>query len=559
LEGRFHLSFQLTAENIEEVLEERLFRKNTKGEEALNKLYNERQGAIAELGGLTRTSRALRTYDQASFISCYPFRPYQTAIVHEIVQQIRTAGGRTDVLTGSTRTILGLTQGILRSESKRDIEYLVPFNKFFEQLQDGVEIPHQIRTEINNVDERIPKKSVRLRPLLQTLYLIQQIDYVPPTSRNLALLLTDQINTDINTLEQEIKQVLKQLQNAAYVTETGGLYRYVSGEERSDAEMVAQSRADVKTVHRKEKLKDEFLTSTALPLGVVRYEGKFDFDVRVACDGRFNQQGEFTDAKVIHSKGDLKLRIFSPLAVTLGDASLDELEEKSLSEQNVIYWLSKKSTKIEEWLTTLIGTENAMRSVETDSSQPTERRKRAIEYLKALEEVKSRIESEIRKGLREGHIIFRGSSRSISSTSADLKAVFEREIAGIIPTVYPEFSRAKYRVNDERRAIQSIFSSTTANLKSINMKFFEPEFSLFNNEGYVKRTTPAVADITDWLDQENQRGQRITGADLLKHFSGIPYGWDPNLIRVIASALFRSNMLLVKFEGSDFRDYCARN
>jgi len=128
--------------------------------------------------------------------------------------------------------------------------------------------------------------------------------------------------------------------------------------------------------------------------------------------------------------------------------------------------------------------------------------------------------------------------------------VFEREIAAIIPTVYPEFIRAKYRVQDERKTIQSIFSSTTANLKSI-----ESGFGLFDNEGEVKRTTPAVADITDWLDQANQRGQRITGADLVQHFSGIPYGWDPNLMRVIASALFRSNFLLVRHEGSDYSDY----
>jgi len=550
LEGRFHLPFQLTAENIEEVLEERLFRKNTKGESALNKLYNERQGAIAELGGLTRTSRALRTFDQTSFISCYPFRPYQTVLVHEIIQQIRTAGGRTDVLTGSTRTILGLTQGILKSESRRDVGYLVPFSKFFEQLQDGVEIPHQIRTEINSVNQRIPKQSVPLRPLLQTLYLIQQIDYVSPSSRNLALLLTDRIDIDLNVLEKEVEQGLKQLQEAAYITETGGLYRYVSGEERSDAEIVAQRKADVKTVHRREKLKDDFFTSTALPLGVVRYEGRFDFDVRVTCDGSFNQQGDFTGGKVIHSKGDLELRIFSPLAATLSDASLDDLEVKSLSEKNVIYWFSKKSTKIEEWLTTLIGTDNAMRPIADDPSEPAERKNRATKYLDALERVKDDIKNDISKGLREGHIIFRGSSHSISSTSTDLNVVFEREIAAIIPTVYLEFSRAKYRIQDERKTIQSIFSSTTANLKSI-----ESGFGLFDNEGEVKRTTPAVADIIDWLDQANQRGQRITGAALVQHFSGIPYGWDPNLIRVIASSLFRSNLLLVRYEGSDFRDY----
>jgi len=550
LEGRFYLPFQLTAENIEEVLEERLFRKNTKGEAVLNKLYGEKRGAIAGLAGLTRTSRTLRTYDQKSFISCYPFRPYQTVLVHEIVQQIRTAGGRTDVLTGSTRTILGLTQGILKSESRRDIGYLVPFSKFFEQLQDGVEVPHQIRTEINDVDQRIPKQSVPLRPLLQTLYLIQQINYVPPSSRNLALLLADRIDSDLNSLEEEVEKGLKQLQDAAYITETGGLYRYVSGKERTDAELVAQRKADVKTVHRREKLKDDFLTPTGLPLGVVRYEDRFDFDVRVTCDGSFNQQGDFTGGKVIYSKGDLELRIFSSLATTLGDASLGDLAVKSLSEQNVIYWLSKKSTKIEEWLTTLIGTDNAIRPIEADPSQPSERRNRARKYLDALEVVKSNIESEIRKGLREGHIIFRGSSHSISSTSTDLNVVFEREIAAIIPTVYPEFSRAKYRVRDDRKTIQSIFSSTTTNLKSI-----ESGFGLFDNEGEVKRTTPAVADITDWLHQANQRGQRIIGADLVQRFSGIPYGWDLNLMRVIASALFRSNLLLVRYEGSDYRDY----
>jgi len=550
LEGRFYLTFQLTAENIEEVLEERLFRKNTKGESSLKKLYEEKQGAIAELGGLTKTSRTLRTYDQTSFTSCYPFRPYQTVLVHEIVQQIRTAGGRTDVLTGSTRTILGLTQGILKTEARKEIGYLVPFNKFFEQLQDGVEIPHQIRTEINSVDQRIPNQSFPLRPLLQILYLIQQIDYVPPSSRNLALLLADRIDTDLNTLQTQVEQGLKQLQDAAYVTETGGLYRYVSGEERSDAELIAQRRADVKTVHRREKLKNDFLTSTTLPLGVVRYEGRFDFDVRVTCDGNFNQQGDFTGGKVIHSKGDLELRIFSPLASTLGDATLEDLEVKSLSEQNVIYWLSRKSSKIEEWLTTLIGTENAMCPIDTDPSQPSDRRNRARKYLDDLERVKDNIKAEVNKCLREGHIIFRGSSHSISTNSTDLKAVFEREVSAIIPIVYPEFNRAKYRVQDERKTIQSIFSSTTANLKSI-----ESSFGLFDNEGEVKRTTGAVADIIDWLDQANQRGQRVTGTDLVRHFSSIPYGWDPNLIRVIASALFRSNLLLVRYEGSDYRDY----
>jgi hypothetical protein len=554
LEGRFKKQFTLTAENIEVVLEERLFKKNTQGEEALRKLYREKPGAVSELGKLVRTSRALPDFDEAHFVSCYPFRPYQLILAPDSLHAIRTAGGRSEVLAGATRSLLGITQGVLaRTENgyrQAELGKLVPFDQLYAELQD-VEIPHQIRAEINSVDKRISNQAFPLRRILQALYLIQQLEYVPTSPANLALLLSDHIDADINALEARIIQGLQQLQEAAYVVETGGLYKYVSGAERDDAELVAQGKAEVRTIHRREVLKEKFLDSNVLPIGTVQYEDRFPFEIRVICDGKFTEQGEFTGGQVVNGKGDLILRMFSPLASQLGDTTIEDLEEKSLSERNVVYWLAKKSTKIEALLTTLIGTEKAMGPIDADQSQPAERRKRARRYLEELEtHVKPQIEEEIRKGFREGHFVFRGTSHAIATGSDSLNAIFNRELSEIIRAVYTQFGRAKVRIANERKTIEAILTSPPSKLSSV-----EPSISLFDDNGDLKRATPAVSDIYDFLDRAAQRGTPVTGADLCTQFTSIPYGWDRNLVRVVATAIFRANCLQIRYENASYRDY----
>jgi len=272
LEGWFKKQYTLTAENIEIVLEERLFKKSSRGEEALKILFEQKQGAISELGKLIKAARSFPDLDSEDrFISCYPFRPYQLILTPEILHSIRTVGGRSDVLSGSTRSLLGITQGILARDENRykqaEIGKIVPFDHIYTQIQD-MEIPSQIRTEINKIEERIPNQHFPLKRILQTLYLSQQLDYIPTSPRNLTLLLTDHVDTDISALEAQIIKGLDQLQEAAYVIEAGGLYKYISGEEREDAELVAQKKAEVKMVHRREKLKEDFLTRHVLPIGV---------------------------------------------------------------------------------------------------------------------------------------------------------------------------------------------------------------------------------------------------------------------------------------------------
>jgi len=255
---------------------------------------------------------------------------------------------------------------------------------------------------------------------------------------------------------------------------------------------------------------------------------------------------------VIYSKGDIELRILSCLSANLdNEATVESLEISSLSESNIVYWLSRKSQKIETLLTSLIGVEKAMGPIANDLTQSDERKKRAQRYLNDIDaQTKPQIIEEIKRCLREGHIIFRGNSRSISDSSDNLNVIFNREISRIIPQIYTQFHRAKYKIDNEKKTIEAIFERPSKSLKAI-----EPGLGLFDDQGNIKRTTPAVADIVDYLDKASRQGQRVSGDDLSKKFSGIPYGWDPNLARVVAASLFRISAISIRYENSLYQDY----
>ena len=102
IEGRFRFKFPLTTENIELVLQDRIFKKNLKGKTEVAQAYNENPGVLRDLGELKNTSQNLPQCDIDRFTIFYPFFPYQVHLIPEIVKSLRSAGGRGEQLSGST-------------------------------------------------------------------------------------------------------------------------------------------------------------------------------------------------------------------------------------------------------------------------------------------------------------------------------------------------------------------------------------------------------------------------------------------------------------------------
>ena len=160
IEGRFRFKFGLTTENIELVLEDRIFKKTLAGKKEVETIYQDNAGVIRGLGELANVSQNLPQCSIENFVKFYPFFPYQIHLIPEIVKALRSKGGRSDSLSGSTRTLLAITQDVIRAGRRNylqsPVREMVSFDEiYFNLLQEG-EISADIRREISKIQSVVP-------------------------------------------------------------------------------------------------------------------------------------------------------------------------------------------------------------------------------------------------------------------------------------------------------------------------------------------------------------------------------------------------------------------
>jgi hypothetical protein len=537
LEGRFAKRYTLTTENIEQVLEERLFKKAKAGEDELRELYRQRGGILKDVGELVKVDRALPACDEGKFIACYPFVPYQLILIPDALHGLRVAGGRGEALTGAHRSLLGITQGILKHQGyvQADVGRLVPLDEIYAEIEDS-EIPSEVRRELSSVAERVPDQVLPLARILRVLYLLQQVPYAPRTLDNLARLLVSGVDVDFSALRSQVEAGLQQLIGARYVAKTGEQYEYLSGERKRIEEEIADE--DVRTAHKRDKLK-EFLTAANLEVGFVRYEDAYRFDVRVLCDDQ-----------VVVSRGSVEVRMISSLKALLDGIRVEDLEAESLATPNTLYWLAPPSSEIERQLDRIERLRRVVERYEADTTKSTEMEGIVREKRRDLDEsLKPELVKELKNGFRQGQFVFRGNAHAVDLRENRLSRLFSAELSAIVPKVYVHFQKAKHVVADERKAIEAILTSAPSRLHQV-----EAPLALFDKQGSLNRASRALDDVYAYLEAEARRGNVVSGKLLVERYEGIPYGWDSNIARLCAAALFRAGALVLTLDKKDFRD-----
>ena len=183
IEDRFRFKPALTTENIELVLEDRLFRKKLTGTQAINGLYNAHPGVLRGLGELANTARTLTACSEEKFSVYYPFFPYQVSLIPEIVKSLRSRGGRGEQMSGSTRTLLAITQDILRAGRRKYLDEplgaLVSFDEVYANLAGEGEITPDVRTELSRIKDMVPGATSLTPRVAEVLFLIREVPFIP--------------------------------------------------------------------------------------------------------------------------------------------------------------------------------------------------------------------------------------------------------------------------------------------------------------------------------------------------------------------------------------------
>ena len=538
IRDRFSLRLALSSENIETVLQERILKKKESKRPQLERLYSEASGTISTVCTLLGANRPLPEPRLDRFVADYPFPPYQLAILQQIFSAVRTPGGEKEKIEGTERSLIGVTQAVLKSPATSfatsPVGRLVALDEVYDQIE--AELPSIDRRTIDEVD--LPPDPSFHKRILKALYLIQKLEWVPCTAENLARLLVDHVGdgqTPFAILKQRVQEGLERLESAHYVVERTGQYEFLSGVKKDIEMNIAAVNVSVNDRRREVKRYLE----TVVDFGRLHYQRIKRFDIRVRGD----------DA-VLHDKGEITIQVYSPIYVRATDLTRDKVLQRSFSDDRTLFWYPEPADDLYRELTRLIQTESVVSRRMARKDKSPEAESILFQKQRDIENSKAKIQTLLRHSLLAGAIIYDGEVRELTGETSQLSTIFNREVSTVIPHVYTRFEPAAVKVDE--KSIGRILEAQEAELPDI-----EPELNLFDDAYRLNRHAPVVSEMLEELRLRTKAGDPRDGKALRDAFEDVPYGWESTLVRIILAALFRAGVLSLKYEGKVYHDYKA--
>jgi len=176
----------------------------------------------------TKTYRTFR--DSEDFIGLYPFIPYQSYLFQaafiSLSENDAFPGKYTSV---GARSLLSIFQFVLIQTAKREIGAIAGFDLMYEGLKPMVKthLLHIIQTaEVSGMD------SFAMR-ILKILFILKYVKDFKTTIRNIRILLLEDLQTDPESLNENIKQALDRLEHDTYIERNGEEYSYLTSDEKT--------------------------------------------------------------------------------------------------------------------------------------------------------------------------------------------------------------------------------------------------------------------------------------------------------------------------------------
>ena len=532
IESRFRYPFSLTTENIELVLQDRLLKKNIQGKTALEELYNINSGMLRGIGQLADSTQILPSCTLENFVAYYPFLPYHIHIIPDIVKSLRSQGGRGEQLSGSTRTLLAITQDIIRAGRRKYLELelgeLVTFDEVFENLADDGEIHPDIRSEIKKIEKSVPEAIEYTRKVAEVLYLVRELPYVLRTSDNISRLLIENTSEDLTTIKPKVENNLVKLIDAEMVAQAGNEYEFLTGERRNFEKEVRTRRNQIKHQDRQKGISQ--FASQVIGFTTIDYKNT-EFDVKTFFDGSLSNK-----------KGDVEIRIFSPYAALTG-FNISDLEERSLEPANAftIYILSSRISNLDTELNYYLAMQEVINTWKGDPNRTQLERSLATDReKKELQKIRGSIISKINEGLGNCHIIHKGQARAIVTTNGqNVSNNIREEISKFWPNLYSKFDKVPVKLRNERQDILDVLLGQTRFSAEVK------KLKIFDANNQIDLNTPLLDELRRFLITQESALMRIKGDDMLEKFTKPSYGWDAGVVRVGVAALLRNGNIRV--------------
>jgi hypothetical protein len=523
IQGRFHTRLSLASSNTDEVIGERLLAKTEAAHVALRDRFEKKGDIINNQLAFVGNSVTMKSYkDAAEFVACYPFAPYQFALLQKIFESIRKVGATGKHLSKGERSLLDAFQSASVRNADRDIDALVPLYDFYPSIESFIDTSakYSIDTAPNNA--ALETYDVQL---LKALFLIRYIpDIVKPNIDNLATLCVDQIDADKLVLKRRIQESLARLEQQRLVSRNGDLWFFLTNEERDVAREIGHVAVSANEKWRllSELIFDDILSGQTK---VRHKETKADYEINRFLDG----------APWKNASHALTLEVVTPL----GD------DYEALSDAKCILRSSEgggralirtgEGDRLDIELTLYLQIEKFIDSPKASSAAAS--LKRILSDRKdENRERRARLLAQLSELMVTGDFYALGQKPQIKASIPT--TLLDELVSYLISNTYTKLPYLKVRQADPIAEIKAVLATDDIGQQGLQLN---------GEEG----NPLALKEVREYL-QLKASAERVLLSDVVDRFTGIPWGWKPEWeVVLLVARLFMAGEIKLMCEGDD--------
>lgn len=521
LEARFKINVHLESSEVGTVIEDRVLRKRPTAHNALVDLWTSRQAMlrdIAEPPGIELGANYPKP-DRDRFVADYPFLPYQITAAADIF-----SGMRGVKVSSGARSMIRVVFDATRELADASLGEVVSWDRIFDSANRDNEFADELYLGshgleyIYSADRDVTGTPILPSRLLKTLWLIDKSPRIPRTERNLARLLVNRLDADVLELESQVSSTLSALAARNFVRQevATGQWKFLTQDEVTVEKIVRRIADELKATEVRQEV--TVLYSKRL-LGL--------FNGRIT-HGKSNTAFDFgvflNDVPLKNEHAPVKLRVSfagTPASKKIAEESFLYLEEP------VVHWVVDLSQRLEERLRRAMAI-GRLAADEEFTRVATDRTKREAEKLEAeAAQLWRDAELEVEAAFRSGTLFYAGDRVDLAGLNGGTRARVETALRGRIDAKYYRFIDGDRQFRAEN--VDKLFTVAPSGRPGL-----DPQLSLFDADGRIHGNHVLVEAIAGYLKATSKN----SGQDLADSFAKPPFGWQPDLVRYVAAAMF---------------------
>ena len=510
--ARFKTRLTLTGADVREVIQKRLLAKHEAEPEVLTAIYDvekENLQTLYRFGDGSVEYKGWRGSDE--FCAFYPFHPYQFDLFQRAIEQL----SQHDAFTGrhtsvGERSMLAVFQEVAKELRNEAVGRLATFDLMFDGI--AASLRGDIQTSVRQAERQLDDPlAVRI---VKALFLLKWVREFKPTPRNVAILLIDRPDIDIQQHEKAVREALNFLAGQSYLQRNGECYEFLTDAEK-DIEVEIKN-TDIEASSASQLLADIFFKDV-LRDPKIRYEGNgqdysyarrlddqlIGRDADLAVNLITTEHDNHDNLQVLSAQNTGKAELLAVLP-----ANLRVIDEARLFLKTQQYIKQNTGGSVDE----------TRRAILTQRGQQNSTRRSTLQTLCAE--------------LMGKAPLYLNGSKLADIGEGDPRNRFAKAYQALISFAYPSLRMLKGPY-DETILTQTLLDPS--DLFSGNLPLSEAE-----------------QEVLTYVLRNQNNGERTSVEEIIRQFGRRPHGWYPMAVLTLVARLF--SMGKVELRTTDLLD-----